>query len=137
MTDRLRTSQKVLLKSPVSICKDKYELEDILNQWMRLFDQAFFFRSVRKRWPTVTLVHGGNYAYGWYDHDVQGICINLDPLPGSRYKGSIETRHICTLLHEMLHAFLRCYTCMRGNDGCKLKWEPSMGGEGSSGYGPA
>lgn len=143
ISERVSTAQKALLRGPVPECRDEDALQELLNQWMGLFDQAFFFNAIGKRWRTVTLVHlhdgsgKGASAYGWYDHEGRGVCINVDLPPERGYRGSVESWHICTLLHEMVHAFLRCYTCMRAEDGCLRKWEPRMGGEGRNGHGPA
>jgi hypothetical protein len=134
---RLSDAQKAMLKAPVPRCRSKAALQTLLDEWMKLFDRAFFFEGVRRRWPKVALVHLGKGVHGVYEHKGRGVCINLDTQGSREYKGSVEEFRICTLVHEMLHAFVALYTCMERSDGCNVKWHPSMGGEGASGHGPA
>jgi hypothetical protein len=97
---------------------------------MKLFDKAFFFGGVRRRWPNVTLANLGTGLHGVYEHHGRGVCINIDTQANADYKGSIEEFRICTLVHEMLHAFIALYTCMECGDGCRDKWEACMGVKG-------
>jgi len=137
MTHRLSDAQKALLKAPVPRCQSEIALQSLLDQWMKLLDKAFFFEGVRKRWPNVSLVHLGNSVHGVYEHHGRGVCVNVDTKPDKGYQGRVEEFRICTLVHEMLHAFVALYTCMERSDGCRDKWHPSMGGEGATGHGPA
>lgn len=137
ISKRLSTSQNAILRSPIPRCKSITELRNLLDEWMKIFDRAFYFQAVRNRCPPVKLINTSQDFHGMYDPQTHIIRINLSLPPPQDYRGTVEEWRICVLLHEMLHAFLILYSCRRRDDGCLAMWDLSMGGASDVGHGPA
>jgi hypothetical protein len=66
--------------------------------------------------------------------DEKFILISRDYVPKSSEKTTQEESFVGTLVHEMLHRFLRLYTC--GCEPCRNVTHPSVSGPGKTGHGP-
>jgi hypothetical protein len=105
----------------------------MLQQWSVVFDEAFFFGSLLDRIAEIQFTGVEVGMYGHYEHSGSGLCISLDEERPWQYEGTDEQHMICTLVHEMLHAFFDVYGCTCAE--CREVEHPSEGPNGS-GHGP-
>ncbi|EPE34786.1 hypothetical protein GLAREA_10481 [Glarea lozoyensis ATCC 20868] len=114
--------------------RSRSECRELLGRWSKVLDEAFFFGSLMNRIADVQYTGVESGQYGHYEHSGTGLCINLDAAAPRIYKGTHEQHLICTLAHEMLHAFLDVYRCRCL--GCQGLKDPSKGGVAYDGHGP-
>jgi hypothetical protein len=137
---KLKPYQLDILYSPIpNLHGNEKALIHFLRQWFDIFNSAFYdgaLRTMRDRLYLVTDEAGSDKGIFWLHTplDKSQIWIRKNYVPLSFEKITQEESFLGTLVHEMLHAFLRFYTC--DCKPCKNLEHPSVGGFGTTGHGP-
>jgi hypothetical protein len=104
------------------------ELMELLSRWMPVLDKVFFFGLVTPVAHEIQIEKKPNAdSVGWWDGPTNSIRINLAIPPKCL---SLNIHYVCVLTHEMLHAFLHCYSD-------KARRNRLIQYKGRSGHGPA
>jgi hypothetical protein len=135
---QLSTAAQIRVKIPVRRCENEAEVQKLVKEWFPVLDEIFFFdkaHSVLKGGITLYSDNKEN-IHGHFSKDKSDIEINLaHHLGRSGYlqvQGG-EQRIVCTLLHEMLHAFLHSYACRKKC--CEKRVYFPESGHGVTGHG--
>ncbi|KXT01219.1 hypothetical protein AC578_3815 [Pseudocercospora eumusae] len=113
---------------------DDAKVKDMLQQGMSLMNDAYFQGTLDLVQLTVQPGLAAAGLYGFADGRGCGTRIVIDPHPHLE-KGLVSQHVASTLLHELCHAFLKCYSCSNrwcGDDVCTAKGlvESGIGGHG-------
>jgi hypothetical protein len=107
----LTPQERAILAAPHSACLNQEDVKDFVKGYFAILDRMYFFNSIKKNFNGFKFYpRDSTNWYGFYDPETSIIHLEYpiklsDGLsPGQAY--------ICTLVHEMLHAFLEIYTCI-------------------------
>jgi hypothetical protein len=103
------------LMNPVEDCLTEYSLLKFLNKYLVILDKAFFFGTMKPMLRGFVIYSEQTSKAGFYHERDRTIHINQ--IFYARNPEDPPRRHLETLAHEMLHAFLYYYTCQCGKCG--------------------
>lgn len=113
---RLHPYQLDILFEPIPKLKENEPaLAQLIYTWYDIFDSAFYggaLRFMRNQWGMIK--QPGSKLYGWHNgqrNDKAEIWINIAKGPPPESLQTAEEHFLCTLLHEMLHAFFIHFEC--------------------------
>jgi hypothetical protein len=129
---KLSSRVKETLRGDVPRCRSKQETYNLMKAWFSVFVELFFFPQVHKVLKGGMKVH---YKLKSSDHGL--FCSSCKGIELNMYEGREgvfgEYDHICTLLHEMVHAFVEIFSCNKKR--CRRKKTRADWGLGIGGYG--
>ena len=101
------------LKAPVRMCYQESDAEKLLDEWLPVLDELFFFGAVEPQLKNgIQLFNDPKGANeGLYNERGSWIKINIGAPGHCIGERHCERLFLGTLLHEMLHAFLRTFSC--------------------------
>jgi hypothetical protein len=107
----LTPQERAILAAPHSPGLNQEDVEDFVKGYFPILDKMYFFNSIKKNLNGIKFFpRGSDNCFGLYESETSTIHLEypitlVDGLtPGQKY--------ICTLVHEMLHAFQAMYICM-------------------------
>ncbi|CAG8979451.1 hypothetical protein HYALB_00012950 [Hymenoscyphus albidus] len=126
------------LTTPISATKSDKDLLNLLQGWKEIFDEWFFAGIMVGRY-TLKLRYMDPSNAGQYENTTSAIILSSSAdltLTDPHSTNSKEEFLIQTLLHEQVHAFIALSCCRK--ECCKQIYDnPSLGGPGEDGHGPA
>ncbi|KAE9377530.1 hypothetical protein N431DRAFT_451715 [Stipitochalara longipes BDJ] len=107
------------LKKPARMCLAKSDVQKLVEEWFPVLDEIFFFSTVGPR------LKNGIHLFkdpestqgGFYIEKKSYIKLNTDSSMHCIGEQRSERGFLATLLHEMVHAFLKTFSC--GEKCCK------------------
>ncbi|PMD30120.1 hypothetical protein L207DRAFT_592883 [Hyaloscypha variabilis F] len=117
------------LKRPVRVCSRGSDVQKLVEEWLPVLDEIFFFSTVGPHLKNgVHLFNDPDSTQaGFYIEKKSYIKINTDHSLHSLGDRHPERGLLATLLHEMVHAFLTTFSCHRSC--CKKCRSEVMGHE--------
>jgi len=111
LRNRLNSTEIAVMDSGFPKVQNVKELYELVSSWMTIIDKALFFYLVTPVVDKLLAVDIPNAPWigRWYG-EMKLLQVNL--WCPSRYQ-SLEAHYVSVLAHEMLHAFLGCYSSKR------------------------
>lgn len=137
MSSQLSATAIHILRGRVPNCESESEVHELMEVWLSVLDEIFFFRKVK---PYLTGGIGDYhkpYKHIEGQHNPTKARIEVNTAHWEYRPQRAEYHFINTLLHEMLHAFFAVFTCERKR--CcyrKMRKDPDWGYKGQ-GHGSA
>jgi hypothetical protein len=136
----LTPQERAILAAPHSPGLNQEDVEDFVKGYFPILDRMYFFNSIKKNFKGFKFFPRNSTDFiGLWDPETS--LIHLEYRMSLSDGQSPGQAYICTLVHEMLHAFLDMYTCEC--DSCtRTNWaggpiyETSEGEEPAGGHGP-